>query len=207
MASGDPNKHSNTEHDSDDEQSAVSGYKAPQKVDLGTIVAKDEDDDALTRYKNQLLGNANAKSLTNLVIDANDTRLVLPESITLVFENHKPDIVFDLKGSLAKVREAHAKRTVTIKEGEAYRTKLDFYVQRDIVTGLKLSNKVLKARTITVDKSTFMIGKLLFSMNILLDFCFQVRKHQMLNVKLLLVMLNKRRVVFFLVVRFLSNQN
>jgi len=50
------------------------------------------------------------------------------------------------------------KRTVTIKEGEQYRTQLEYYVQRDIVTGLKYTQKVMKAKTITVDRTKYMIG-------------------------------------------------
>jgi Rho GDP-dissociation inhibitor len=156
MASGDQVKH---DQDSDDENSTIHGYKAPQKMDIGSIVAKDEDDESLTRYKKLLLGNANnGKQTENKLIDSNDSRVVLPIRITLLFENHKPDVTFELKGSLEQIRDLHSKRTVTIKEGETYRTQLEYYVQRDIVTGLKLVNKVLKARTITVDKSKYMIG-------------------------------------------------
>jgi hypothetical protein len=158
MASGDKEKHH--DHDSDDENSTIDGYKAPQKIDIGSIVAKDEDDESLTRYKKLLLGNStNDKQIENRLIDSNDSRVVLPIRITLLFENHKPDVTFELKGSLEHIRDLHSKRTVTIKEGETYRTQLEYYVQRDIVTGLKLINKVLKARTITVDKSKYMIGK------------------------------------------------
>ncbi|CAF1207312.1 unnamed protein product [Adineta steineri] len=157
MASGDEIKHH--DHDSDDENTTAHGYKAPQKVDINSIVKKDEDDESLTRYKKLLLGNSSTSTqIQNQLIDANDSRIVLPIRITLLFENHKPDITFELKGSLEQLRDLHSKRTVTIKEGESYRTQLEYYVQRDIVTGLKLVSKVLKARTITVDKSKYMIG-------------------------------------------------
>ena len=159
MASGDHDKHHH-EHDSDDENGTAHGYKAPQKMDIGSIVAKDEDDESLARYKKLLLGNvSDGKQVANRLIDPHDSRVVLPIRITLIFENHKPDITFDLKGSIEELRDAHHKRTVTIKEGEPYRTQFEYYVQRDIVTGLKLVNKVLKARTIPVDKSKYMIGK------------------------------------------------
>jgi len=145
--------------DSDDETSAGSSYKPPQKVDFNTIVAHDEEDESLARYKKMLLGDAaNAKETGVACIDANDPRIVLPIRITLMFDNHKPDIVFDLSGSSGHLREKYSKQTVTIKEGETYRSQLEFYVQRDIVTGLYLVNKVLKAKTITVDKSKYMIG-------------------------------------------------
>ena len=157
MASGDRNKH---EHDSDDENSTAHAYKTPQKMDLGSIVAQDQDDESLTRYKKMLLGaSSDTAKATSALIDPNDRRIVLPIRITLMFENHKPDITFELKGSLEEIRNLHSKRTVTIKEAETYRTRLEYYVQRDIVTGLKLANKVLKARTIPVDKSKYMIGK------------------------------------------------
>jgi hypothetical protein len=160
MASGDQHKH---EHDSDDENSAAQGYKAPQKMDLGSIVAQDQDDESLTRYKKLLLGATDdVKQVTTRLIDPNDSRIVLPIRITLLFQNHKPDVTFELKGSVEEIRNLHSKRTITIKEAETYRTQLEYYVQRDIVTGLKLVNKVLKARTITVDKSKYMIGKFIF---------------------------------------------
>jgi len=109
--------------------------------------------------KKLLLGNSSdTKQINNQLVDPNDTRVVLPIQITLLFENHSPNVTFDLKGPLDELRHLHSKRTVTIKEGEQYRTQLDFYVQRDIVTGLKYSNKVLKAKAIPLDKSKYMIG-------------------------------------------------
>ncbi|CAF3424568.1 unnamed protein product [Rotaria socialis] len=156
MTTGDQDQHNHP--DSDDEVAVGHGYKAPQKVDIGSIVAKDEDDESLTRYKKLLLGNTtDGKRVENLVIDPNDLRIVLPVRITILFENHKPDVIFDLTGSIEKVRGLHSKRSVVIKEGEAYRTQFEYYVQRDIVTGLKLTNKIVKTR-ITVDKSKYMIG-------------------------------------------------
>jgi hypothetical protein len=161
MASGEQDKHKHhDDHDSDDENTAGHGYKAPQKMDIGSIVAKDENDESLTRYKKLLLGNSSdGQQVQNQLVDPNDSRVVIPIRITLLFDNHKPDVTFELKGSLEQLRDLHSKRSITIKEGEHYRTQLEYYVQRDIVTGLKLVNKVLKARTITVDKSKYMIGK------------------------------------------------
>ena len=153
------------EHDSDDDENSSShGYKAPQKMDIHSIVAKDEDDESLARYKKLLLGNSTENQQAgSKVIDANDARIVLPVRITLLFENHKPDVTFELKGSSEHLHDLHAKRTITIKEGESYRTQLEYYVQRDIVTGLRLVNKILKARTIPVDKSKYMIGNSLWT--------------------------------------------
>ncbi|CAF0753771.1 unnamed protein product [Adineta ricciae] len=160
MASGEQDKQIHRDEvDSDDENHIGNGYKAPQKMDIGSIVAKDGNDESLTRYKKLLLGDSSdGKQIHSQLVDPNDPRTVLPIRITLIFDNHKPDVVFELKGSLEQLRDLHSKRSVTIKEGEYYRTQLEYYVQRDIVTGLKLQSKVLKARTITVDRSKYMIG-------------------------------------------------
>lgn len=161
MASVDQNNH-HVDNDSDDENTSGHGYKAPQKKDIGSIVAQDENDESLARYKKLLLGNTNdGKQITNVIVDPNDSRVVIPARIILCFENHQPEITLDLKGTSEQLKELHNKRTVTIKEGEHYRTKFEFYVQKDIVTGLKLINKVLKAKTIPVDKSKYMIGRLI----------------------------------------------
>ena len=177
MASGEQEKQKHhEEHDSDDENHIGHGYKAPQKVDIGSIIAKDESDESLTRYKKLLLGNSSdGKQVQNQLVDPNDARIVIPIRITLLFDNHKPDVVLELKGSVEQLRDLHSKRTITIKEGEHYRTQLEYYVQRDIVTGLKLISKVLKARTITVDKSKYMIGKKIELLIYMYMFCLVVR--------------------------------
>ncbi|CAF4304550.1 unnamed protein product, partial [Adineta steineri] len=82
MASGDEIKHH--DHDSDDANTTAHGYKAPQKVDINSIVKKDEDDESLTRYKKLLLGNSSTSTqIQNQLIDAKDSRIVLPIRITL----------------------------------------------------------------------------------------------------------------------------
>ena len=159
MASVDQNNH-HVENDSDDENTSGHTYKAPQKKDIGSIVAQDENDESLTRYKKLLLGNtSDGKQIANLVVEPTAPRVVLPVRVTLCFQNHEPEVTLDLKGTNEHLKELHGKRTITIKEGEFYRTKFEYYVQRDIVTGLKLINKILKAKTITVDKSKYMIGE------------------------------------------------
>ncbi|CAF1439546.1 unnamed protein product, partial [Didymodactylos carnosus] len=156
MASGDQHSTDAHDHDSDDDTSTAIGYKPPQKVHLETLLSRDADDSSLDRYKKQLLGNDMQKLST--VIDANDPRLVIPLRISLIFENHEPNVVFDLNGSIEHIRQAHSKRSVTIKEGESYRIQLEYYVQRDIVTGLSFTQKIKKAKTITVDRTKYMIG-------------------------------------------------
>ena len=42
----------------EDGEDETPGYKAPAKVDLKTLTEKDADDEALVRYKQQLLAGA-----------------------------------------------------------------------------------------------------------------------------------------------------
>ncbi|CAF0737168.1 unnamed protein product [Didymodactylos carnosus] len=155
MASGDQQSSTTHDHDSDDDTSTGMRYKPPQKVDLSTIISKDADDLSLDRYKKQLLGDDVQKLHT--IIDSNDQRCVIPVRISLLFENHKPNVIFDLHGSVEQIRQTHAKRIVNIKEGESYRIQLEYYVQRDIVTGLSFLQKIKKTKII-VDRMKYMIG-------------------------------------------------
>lgn len=49
------------------------------------------------------------------------------------------------------------KQVYTIKDGIQYRIKIEFYVQREIVTGLKLVQKIYK-HGVKVDKTSNMVG-------------------------------------------------
>jgi Rho GDP-dissociation inhibitor len=50
------------------------------------------------------------------------------------------EITFDLTTNL----ESYKDKVVTLKEGVSYRIKLEFYVQRDIVSGLRLVQHTYK---------------------------------------------------------------
>ena len=60
------------------------------------------------------------------------SRLILKRLILLP-DDHA-EISFDLQGNLDKFKD----QVVTMKEGSSYRIKLEFYVQRDIISGLRL---------------------------------------------------------------------
>lgn len=51
----------------------------------------------------------------------------------LIPEDHG-ELIFDLKENVDRLKD----QVITLKEGAVYRMKLQFYVQRDIVSGLKL---------------------------------------------------------------------
>lgn len=132
------------EFDLDTEQE---NYVPPPQKSVSEIIAADANDESLNRYKQVLLGQAKSEKV---IVDADDPRNVLLRSITLVVEG-RPDITMHLD------KEHLNDASFTIKEGAAYRIRFDFFVQREICTGLKYVQKVTR-HSITVDKETFMMG-------------------------------------------------
>lgn len=63
------------------------------------------------------------------------------------------EISFNLGGSIEKLKD----HVVTLKEGSSYRIKLEFYVQRDIISGLRFVQSSYKG-PIRTDKSVYMLG-------------------------------------------------
>ena len=76
------------------------------------------------------------------------------------------EIVFDLTGNLDKYKE----HVVRLKENAIYRIKLEFYVQRDIISGLKLTQLAYKGplRSNLVLQAILIIFIFLFSSTIVL---------------------------------------
>lgn len=65
----------------------------------------------------------------------------------------RPDLVLDLTQDLDVLK----KRVYAIKEGIHYKIRIDFYVQREIVTGLKYVQKTFR-HGIQVEKMNQMVG-------------------------------------------------
>lgn len=61
------------------------------------------------------------------------------KKLVLVSEG-QPDRVLDLSGDLSQLKQS----TFTIKEGVQYRIRIEFYVQHEIVTGLKYIQKTYR---------------------------------------------------------------
>lgn len=116
----------------DDEQHGVA-YQPPKPVALNELLTKDSDDAALNKYKEKLIGNA-----SNVILEPGDERKVLMRRITLMPDDH-PEIVVDLSKP-DKLNDM----VISLKEGSSYRVKLEFHVQRDIVSGLKYVQAVYK---------------------------------------------------------------
>uniref|UniRef100_A0A1I7WX44 RHO protein GDP dissociation inhibitor n=1 Tax=Heterorhabditis bacteriophora TaxID=37862 RepID=A0A1I7WX44_HETBA len=122
-------------------------YKPPEKKSVDEILSADQEDESLTKYKATLLGSAPK----NAVVDEMDERIVILKSISLVV-NGRPDVKMELSNAGA-LEDA----TFKLKEGCQYRLRFDFFVQREIVTGLKYIHKVSRYG-VPVLKEAFMVG-------------------------------------------------
>uniref|UniRef100_A0A1I8PAB4 Rho GDP-dissociation inhibitor 3 n=1 Tax=Stomoxys calcitrans TaxID=35570 RepID=A0A1I8PAB4_STOCA len=143
----------NTEHQPHHEEDVHdSNYQPPPEKTIEEIMAADQEDESLRRYKEQLLGEAQAEKI---IVDPNDERKVLVKKLALVSEG-RPDMELDLTGDLTQLK----KQVFVIKEGVQYKVRIDFIVQREIVHGLKYVQKTyrLGVPDLVVDKMTHMVG-------------------------------------------------
>eukprot|EP00731_Ephydatia_muelleri_P029366 Em0020g1010a len=129
----------------DDLHELTPGYKAPKKVDLDTIKQLDSNDESLVKYKAQLLGQ------TEKVLDEGGNNVIV-QKLILVPEGHA-ETALDLTGELTQFKKA----PIIMKEGVNYRVKIQFRVQRDIVSGLRYVQTTYR-KGIRVDKTMFMVG-------------------------------------------------
>jgi len=123
--------------------------QAIKKVDA--LLDLDKDDEALRKWKEQLLGNA-----TQAYSPKDDPRRVVVTDMVIVCDGRPAgDIVykFDNKQELEKLKES----PFILKEGCQYKIKLRFRVQHELVTGLKHVNTVYR-KGVKVDKEETMIG-------------------------------------------------
>merc|ERR1712126_80929 len=134
------------DHHPDEEETA---YKPPPEKTLDEIVNQDQDDESLRKYKETLLGS----SVTGgIIVDHNNPNRVLVRRLILV-PNDKDEMVLDLTEGLDTLKD----RAITIKEGISYKIRIEFHVQREIVTGLKYVQKTY-TKGIQVDKMKHMVG-------------------------------------------------
>lgn len=124
-------------------------YKPPPEKSLKEIIEADQEDESLKKYKETLLGDATKDSV---IVDPKNPNRVIVKSLVLITEGHD-DLVLDLTGDL----EALKKKTFVIKEGIHYKIRIDFYVQREIVTGLKYNQKISRLG-VNVEKMSHMVG-------------------------------------------------
>lgn len=121
-------------------------YKVPKKVALDTLVKTDADDEALIKYKQTLLG------------DFKDVDDEGGENVLFKAMHFMPEGREAISLDLAKTNMEDLKKTpILVKEGCKYRIKIDFKVQREIVSGLRYRQSSFR-KGIRVENSTIMMG-------------------------------------------------
>ena len=112
-------------------------YKPPEKKTVEELLgAKEGEDEALQRYKQQLLGVAAAGGGKT-----DDPRRVVITKLELLINGRPEPLSFDM----SKESNLNGKLTVQIKEGCEYKTQLTFRVQNELISGLKYKNTVAGA--------------------------------------------------------------
>jgi len=138
------------------ENDIESNYKPPPEKTIQEILAADQEDESLRKYKETLLGQNQAEIV---VVEPDDPRRVLVKKLVLVVAD-RPEIALDLTGDISKLK----KETFVIKEGVSYKIRIEFMVQREIVHGLKYVQKTYRMGVPgsdeyePVDKMTHMVG-------------------------------------------------
>lgn len=131
------------------ETDVESSYRPPPEKTIEEILAADQEDESLRKYKEALLGQA---QVCTVVIEPDNPKRVLVRRLVLVVAD-RPELALDLSGDISKLK----KETFTIKEGVSYRIRIEFQVQREIVHGLKYVQKTYRLG-VPVDKMTHMVG-------------------------------------------------
>ncbi|KAF0308549.1 Rho GDP-dissociation inhibitor 2 [Amphibalanus amphitrite] len=138
------------EHEEHHDDEVDAGYAPPPEKSLDELMALDTEDESLRKYKATLLGQATAGEV--VIVDESNPSRVIVRRLALVVEG-RDDVVLDLSGDLETLKS----QTITIKEGIQYRLRIEFHVQRDIVTGLRYTQKTYR-KGIQVDKMNQMLG-------------------------------------------------
>ncbi|KAI0225728.1 Rho GDP-dissociation inhibitor 1 [Lamellibrachia satsuma] len=108
----------------------ATNYKAPAEKSVNEIFSLDTEDESLRKYKETLLGSTASE------VFPSDPRWVIVQKLALLVDGRQ-DMELDLTQSLAEIK----KKTFILKEGCHYKVKIYFYVQREIVSGLKYNQK------------------------------------------------------------------
>ncbi|CDS43731.1 rho gdp dissociation inhibitor [Echinococcus multilocularis] len=117
------------------------GYKAPEKKTIDELVKLDAEDSSLQRYKESLLGGT--KLVNPFPDDPRKFILVKLEICVCGGPTHE----FDLK-NLDGLKD----KPIEMVEGSQYHVQVTFYVQHEIISGLRYAQKTTKSVLRSVDK-------------------------------------------------------
>ncbi|KAJ1723884.1 rho GDP dissociation inhibitor [Coemansia erecta] len=123
------------------------GYKPGEKKDLNELQQLDANDESLNKWKASL-GLNQAE-----IMFPDDPRTVIVKSLVLDAGGHKIEMDVSSSEKIAELKD----RVIVIKEGAEYFFKVAFYVQREVVSGLKFLQQV-KRLGLPVDKTEGMCG-------------------------------------------------
>ncbi|EPZ35375.1 Rho GDP-dissociation inhibitor domain-containing protein [Rozella allomycis CSF55] len=126
-----------TNDEEDLRPSETIGYKPPEKKTIEELKMMDGDDESLTKWKQTLL-----KSVSN----TKSNKPVLIAKLAMESEGRPDYQIEELKN-----------KVFVVKEGIDFRLKVTFYVNNDVIPGLKYI-QVMKRKGIKVDKMEEMIG-------------------------------------------------
>ncbi|XP_061557558.1 rho GDP-dissociation inhibitor 1 [Phyllopteryx taeniolatus] len=129
-----------------EEPDTMVNYKPPAPKSLQEIQELDKEDESLRKYKEALLGSTSVSADPN-VPNIQVTRM------TLMCDAAPTPLVLDLTGNLANFNN----NPFVLKEGVEYKIKINFKVNKEIVSGLKYIQQSFR-KGIKVDKSNYMVG-------------------------------------------------
>ncbi|KAJ2384930.1 rho GDP dissociation inhibitor, partial [Coemansia sp. RSA 2603] len=155
------------------------GYKPGEKKDLSELQKLDANDESLNKWKASLGLNqaeskynvsilsssllelrisnstpsSRAEMSSHMVMFPDDPRTVIVKSLVLDAGGHKIEMDVSSSEKIAELKD----RVIVIKEGAEYFFKVEFYVQREVVSGLKFLQQV-KRLGLPVDKTEGMCG-------------------------------------------------
>ncbi|XP_012737740.1 rho GDP-dissociation inhibitor 1 [Fundulus heteroclitus] len=132
--------------EANEEKESDINYKPPAQKSLQEIQELDKDDESLQKYKQALLGKV------AVVADPSAPNVQVTR-MTLLCETAPAPLVLDLLGDL----ENFKKHPFTLKEGVEYRVKINFKVNKEIVSGLKYIQQTFR-KGVKVDKTDYMVG-------------------------------------------------
>nr|XP_033500835.1 rho GDP-dissociation inhibitor 1 [Epinephelus lanceolatus] len=122
-------------------------YRPPAQKSLDEIQQLDAEDESLRKYKEALLGKE-----VKVAADPNTPNIQVM-SMTLVCDAAPAPLILDLTGDL----DGFKKNPFVLKEGVEYKIKINFKVNKEIVSGLKYTQQTYRA-SVRVDKSDYMVG-------------------------------------------------
>ncbi|MES1913154.1 MAG: hypothetical protein MHM6MM_005371 [Cercozoa sp. M6MM] len=126
------------------EEPKVDEYVVPEKVSLEELKNRDTEDESLAAYKESLLGSTECH-------DPNDPRKVIIVKFEILIPDAGKVIEIDPNDETALATP------IVLKQGTAYRIKVYYYIQHDVVLGLKYVNKVYR-KGVRVDVTEEMLG-------------------------------------------------